>query len=299
MEKPEQPDLELEFSRHEEEWEYLVSYNDRRFSIVIHLDVEPDKEYEWSVTDTVTVSRHPNETGSEDVVYSETPPSSYDEALEQAKQAIRTWQPALLKTRVQTPRELTRTATQEFGGLIESMHGLSFDELLQILENGSIDEKRAAAVNLGDLGDRRAVDVLLRVAETTESYEVRMGAAYGLFELADPKTFDPLLAQIHRLRREGGVYEALIWALEPLNPRSALVDFVQFICEDDYISALMSLGVIQELRGPIGDDDLKRAVSLLRKGLEETEWRRSMMENALAELERLRRNEPPVDLDED
>ena len=162
-----------------------------------------------------------------------------------------------------------------------------FERLARGLEDP--DEHRAfeAAVALGDLGDQRAVPVLIRLLRTTGSNRIRNGAAIGLRELADPAALHPLLEQIRRLENAGDT-GTLIYALETLDARVALVDLARFLCEGGYEAAWASAGVLDGLEGPLDPDRKREVMGILERCLARgghEEWRVEMLSGGLRLLE--------------
>ena len=156
-----------------------------------------------------------------------------------------------------------------------------FEELVQRLDDSEEEKVFRAAIALGDFGDPRAVPVLIRLLETTGSQRIRNGAAIGLRELADPRALEPLVRQIRAPERSTGT---LIWALETLNARSAVVDLVRFVCEGEYEAAWMSMEAMEGFAGPLDANDKGEALRILdgcwKRGQLE-EWREEMLTDAL------------------
>ncbi len=154
-----------------------------------------------------------------------------------------------------------------------------FEELIRDLEG--VDESQAvrAAHALGDMGDRRATPYLIQALETTNSWRVRNAAAVGLRELADPAALDPLLLQI-RDPKNANAYGTLLYALQTLNARSAVVDLASMVCNDEYEGALEAGLAIEAFEGPLTVDDKRKALAILEACASTEggdEWRSEMV----------------------
>ncbi len=140
-----------------------------------------------------------------------------------------------------------------------------------------------SAIALGDLGDRRAVPVLIDLLESARSRRVANGAAIGLRELAGPRALEPVLRRIHDPRNRDYT-GTLIYALETLDARSAVVDLAGFICEGEYEAAWMSVIAMDAFEGPPEAERRREAMDVLgvclSRGRHE-EWRVGMLRDAL------------------
>ncbi len=154
-------------------------------------------------------------------------------------------------------------------------------ELVQRLGDSDEEKVYRAAVALGDLGDARVVPVLIRLLELTSSTRIRNGAAIGLRELADPRALDPLVRQIRTPENATGT---IIWALETLNARSAVIDLARFVCEGEYEAAWMSMVAMQGFAGPQDGNDSSEESRILDDCLKRGQvekWREEMLADAI------------------
>lgn len=165
-----------------------------------------------------------------------------------------------------------------------------FDRLVRQL--GETDESTviAAAHALGDLGDQRAVPELLRLLANTEYGAVRNAAAVGLRELKDPAAAPALLRAIGDPRNVTN-RGTLIYALETLDARSAVVDLARAMLDGNYEVMVMALQVIMAFEGPLAREQRDEALDVLReatrRGVLREPWQEQILSDAVQELERL------------
>jgi hypothetical protein len=93
---------------------------------------------------------------------------------------------------------------------------MTYEELVVQLESGSVTDVVKAAHGLGDLGDRRAVPVLIMLLQGTADPRVRDAAAVALRELGDARAVAPLLRLIQDPKTENH-RGTLVYALEPFD----------------------------------------------------------------------------------
>ncbi len=158
-----------------------------------------------------------------------------------------------------------------------------FEQLVSTLEHPDDAVVFRAAIALGDAGDRRAVPVLIDLLETARSYQVANGAAIGLRELADTRALGPLLRKV----RDPLYWDyngTLIYVLQTLDARSAVVDLARFICNGEYEAAWMSVEVMDSFEGPPDSESRREAMIVLEDCLSrnhDEEWRVEMLAYAV------------------
>ena len=104
-----------------------------------------------------------------------------------------------------------------------------FERLVDQLDDPDEDKVVNTAHALGDLGDPRAVPILIKLLESTDNRLIRNAAAVGLRELADPRALEPLLRLIRDPEKLDGT---LLYGLETLDARAAVVDLARFIRDE-------------------------------------------------------------------
>lgn len=115
---------------------------------------------------------------------------------------------------------------------------------------------------------------------------MKNAAAIGLEALANPIAVDPLLQEI-RDPKNAHYTGPLIWALESMNARTAVVDLAQIICTSEFESVLMAIGVMHGFEGPLVPEQLDEAKRILEDCLileHAHEWRAEMVSEAIAFL---------------
>lgn len=132
---------------------------------------------------------------------------------------------------------------------------------------------------LGDLGDPRAVPVLIDLLGSATSRRIKNAAAIGLGELGDPIALDALLREI-RDPRNANHTGTLIYALETLDPSPAIVDLASFACDGAFESALMALSSLDGIRSPLDVGHRQQALDIVNACIAQPEledWRDEML----------------------
>ncbi len=155
----------------------------------------------------------------------------------------------------------------------------ALDTLRHQVHDADLDGKIKAARALGESGDAEAFPVLINLLDTADNPRIRNAAAIGLRDLADNRALPFLLAQIKEPKNVDH-RGTLVYALETLDARSALVDLVELIGSGDYEVATMAIRVIESFRGPVAVEatqKAKKALRRYRRATPEDEWRREAL----------------------
>jgi hypothetical protein len=159
-----------------------------------------------------------------------------------------------------------------------------FDSLVQALaQAGDLKETITTLHKLGDLGDRRALPVLIDMLSNTHVDALRNAAAVGLRSLQDNSAVPYLFAQIQS-EHTAGNRGTLVYALETLDMRNSLVEIVRWICNDTYEVVAMSLRVLDAQSNNFGFIDKQNAISVLRDCLsneDHPDWRKEMVSQSI------------------
>jgi hypothetical protein len=129
--------------------------------------------------------------------------------------------------------------------------------------------------------------LLIQILQSTELHRVKNAAASGLRELADPDALEPILQEI-RNPENANYTGTLIWALETLDARSAIVDLARFICEGAFESAWSAIGTLHGIEGPLDQEKVGEAMRILEQCVNQEgpdSWRTEMIASAAAFLE--------------
>lgn len=161
--------------------------------------------------------------------------------------------------------------------------------LVHQLRESDIDRRVQAAYALGESGDPDAFPVLVDLLNTTEDSRVRNAAAIGLHDLADRDAVPVLLAQIKN-PKDPGDRGTLVYALEGLDARPALVDLVDLVGSGNFEVAAMAIRVIESFSLPVIARQRREAKRVLKRYEQEQakdDWRMEMLANTRDLLQRL------------
>lgn len=168
-----------------------------------------------------------------------------------------------------------RNDYQQLDGIIMS----PVNTLVHQLQESDIDRRVQAAYALGESGDPDAFPVLAALLNTTEDSRIRNAAAIGLHALADNRAAPFLLAQIKN-PKDPGDRGTLVYALEGLDARPALVDLVDLIGLGNFEVAAMAIHVIESFSVPViarQKREAKRALKRYGREQPKDDWRPEML----------------------
>lgn len=147
------------------------------------------------------------------------------------------------------------------------------------LQESDIDRRVQAAYALGESGDPEAFPVLAALLNTTGDSRIRNAAAIGLHDLADNRAVPILLAQIKNPKNPGD-RGTLVYALEGLDARPALVDLVDLVGSGNFEVAAMAIRVIESLGVPVivkQRREARRALKRYEREQPKDDWRTEML----------------------
>jgi hypothetical protein len=163
-----------------------------------------------------------------------------------------------------------------------------FEALAQTLkQTQDRDELFKVAHQLGDLGDHRAVPILIDLLESTKDGTVRNAAAAGLRKLRDSRAVPYILEQL-KADYTTGNRGTLMYALETLDITENIVEVVKVMCNDNYEVVHMGLRVIEAQKGAYPTHLKFQAIQIIQNSLEfenPPDWKEAFLSDAIAFLE--------------
>ncbi|GBC91931.1 Phycocyanobilin lyase subunit alpha [bacterium HR15] len=172
----------------------------------------------------------------------------------------------------------------------DPQHEQQLHQLLEQLKSRDEWERRAAAWELGELGDPRAVQPLSQTLSQDESPPVRRAAAHALGKLGDPRAVEPLSKAALNNDKHPDVRVAAVEALGKLGDRRAVEPLSKALINDANRSVRAAAA---EALGRLGD---KRAVDPLIEAMYDEEVTvREAAAIALGELGDPRAVEPLIE----
>jgi len=187
---------------------------------------------------------------------------------------------------------------------LDQIRSLSFEELAETVETGAAFDRAVAVDAIAERDDDQVLPLLLDVLERTEDHRVRNRATVALYDIGDQRAFQPLLRTIRREYRGQGGIGTLLFALQSLDARGALVDAAHILCDgtdETYESAWMAFEVIQHIASPLPADAYSEALMVLSECFEaggHPDWKQPWLEYAIEHVERCGddRDHPPSDV---
>ncbi|GAC1542943.1 MAG: hypothetical protein NVS2B7_16370 [Herpetosiphon sp.] len=162
-----------------------------------------------------------------------------------------------------------------------------FDTFVRLLQHANHDQVIEAAHSLGDLGDARAVPVLIHLLRTTNESSIRNAAAVGLRELGDSAAVPALLSEIRNPKNVSD-RGTLVYALQMLDVRSVIVELARTFCDGNYEVLQMGLFVIEGIKGPLNVTSKQDAIGVIQRCLDErmyTDWQADLLHTMIERLE--------------
>ncbi len=156
----------------------------------------------------------------------------------------------------------------------------SVQELKSVILNSRNEQEVKEAIQ--EIVSARNEDTLLlliQVLDTTTSRSVRNAVALGLRDLKNSSAVPVLIKHIidpNNATSNG----TMIYALETLDARSAMLDLVSIACRGDYETIAMTINAVEAFAGPISAEQKNEALIQLTeylKGDTYPDWKREML----------------------
>ena len=166
----------------------------------------------------------------------------------------------------------------------------TFDNLAELLRC-TTDEcaQRDIVRQLGELGDPRAVPLLVAVLESTTSWRVRDATALALGALGDNSVIPALMKQILDPQNANNNGTLLAAFRDGLDGRSVVVDLARILCTGGYEVMVKVLMAIEAFPGPLRARDKEEAIAIIEHCLQEhtlvEPWQQEFLAEALDTLD--------------
>ncbi|MBD2777038.1 HEAT repeat domain-containing protein [Iningainema tapete] len=119
-----------------------------------------------------------------------------------------------------------------------------YQDYVDKLDSNNPDLVVEAAHTLGDLGDRRAVPILIDLLQTTTNPVIRNAAAVGLRELGDERALYPIVSLLKDPKTEG-YRGTLVYALEGFDCSSVITLLVDLVITGNFEVSHQAFQVIE------------------------------------------------------
>ncbi|MDE2698428.1 MAG: HEAT repeat domain-containing protein [Gemmatimonadota bacterium] len=140
------------------------------------------------------------------------------------------------------------------------------DDWIQILEHPNAAERARAAIQIGEMGDRRAVLALIQTLKDREP-QVRLAASEALGKLGDRQAVDSLIAIVHDPNVMVGL--TAVEALGNIGGEKAVETLLRIAQERE---GALSLGAIQSLGTAGGDRSIQALTTALTDKARDVRW---------------------------
>ncbi len=160
---------------------------------------------------------------------------------------------------------------------------MEYQQYIDRLHSNYADTVIKAAHALGDLGDRRAVPILIDLLQTTPDPSIRNAAAVGLRELGDDSALHPLIALIMSPKTEQH-RGTLIYALEGFDSSPVLEVLVDLVITGNFEVSHQAFSVIESIETVVSEETLNRCLQNIHSVLPKCDKERTELLEELIEL---------------
>jgi HEAT repeats len=161
-----------------------------------------------------------------------------------------------------------------------STENRSYDDYIDQLYSDNRDMVIKAAHALGDIGDRRAVPILIEMLQKTLEPAIRNAAAVGLRELGDERALHPIISLINDPKTESN-RGTLIYALEGFNCRHLLPFLVELVITGNFEVSHQAFSVIESIDVEIDSETLNTCVKKIKNALLENDEKADLLEDLI------------------
>ena len=151
-------------------------------------------------------------------------------------------------------------------GLLTAGCASKADDWIQILEHPNAADRARAAIQIGEIGDRRAVPALIQTLRDRDA-QVRLAASEALGKLGDRQAVDSLIAIVHDPNVMVGL--TVVEALGNIGGEKAVETLLRIAQERE---GPLSLGAIQSLGTAGGDRSVKALTTALTDRARDVRW---------------------------
>jgi hypothetical protein len=153
-----------------------------------------------------------------------------------------------------------------------------YQNYLERLQSSNPELVIEAAHALGDLGDERAVPILIELLQTTTDPDIRDAAAVGLRELGDQSALHPLVSLINDPKTEGN-RGTLVYALEGLDCASVIPLLVDLVINSNFEVSHQAFTVIDSIDSEVDEGILNLCIQKVQDALSENEEKADLLED--------------------
>ncbi|MBW4506864.1 MAG: HEAT repeat domain-containing protein [Scytonematopsis contorta HA4267-MV1] len=137
-----------------------------------------------------------------------------------------------------------------------------------------------AAHALGDIGDYRAVAILIEMLQKTNDPAIRNAAAVGLRELGDERALSPIISLINDPRTEGN-RGTLIYALEGFDCSQFLPFLIQLVITGNFEVSHQAFSVIESVDVEIDSETLNICIQKIKDALLQDNTKADLLEHLI------------------
>ena len=167
--------------------------------------------------------------------------------------------------------------TQRYNMTLSSTY---YQKYVDQLHSDNRDLVIKAAHALGDIGDCRAVPILIEMLQKTNEPAIRNAAAVGLRELGDERALDPIVLLINDPITESN-RGTLIYALEGFNCRQLLPFLVELVITGNFEVSHQAFSVIESIDVKIDSETLNICIQKVKNALLKDDVKADLLEDLI------------------
>jgi hypothetical protein len=155
-----------------------------------------------------------------------------------------------------------------------------YQQYVEQLYSNNRDLVVEAAHTLGDLGDRRAVDTLIELLQTTTDPIIRNAAAVGLRELGDERALKPIVSLINDPKTEG-YRGTLMYALEGFECCNLLPFLIEQVIAGNFEVSHQAFSLIESIDVELDSRTVNSYTQQIEDALLQNEEKADLLEDLI------------------
>ncbi|BAZ17186.1 phycocyanin alpha subunit phycocyanobilin lyase, CpcE subunit [Calothrix sp. NIES-4071] len=162
-----------------------------------------------------------------------------------------------------------------------------YEKYVEQLHSSNQDLVIESAHALGDLGDSRAVPILIKLLQESSDSAIRNAAAVGLREIGDERALYPIVSLINDPKTEGN-RGTLIYALEGFECSHLLPFLVELVITGNFEVSHQAFSVIESIDMEIDLETADACIQKLKNALLQDDTKADLLEDLIDLLDEMR-----------
>ncbi|KYC38714.1 hypothetical protein WA1_36710 [Scytonema hofmannii PCC 7110] len=161
-----------------------------------------------------------------------------------------------------------------------TLSSTQYQKYVEQLDSNNRDLVVEAAHALGDIGDRRSVNILIELLQKTNDPVIRNAAAVGLRELGDERALNPIVSLVNDAKTEG-YRGTLIYALEGFDCSHLLPFSIEQVITGNFEVSHQAFSLIESIDVEVDSKTLNICTQRVKDALLQNDEKAGLLEDLI------------------